>query len=313
MRLWIQAAMVVAGLAGGLAPAAAQTPFRPVATVNKSLITAYDVDQRARIIAALGAATGGPDELGNLALDQLIEDRLKLQAATDVGLEPTPEVIAAGVAEIAGQLGVSAPEFRDRLRGAGVSDQAIADLVTGQMLWREVVRERFRGRVELGEAEIDAEIALRAGGGLQSFRFTEIGLPFRDGGRTEAETRALADRLHRELSAGGDFEAAVATYSRAPSVPQGGDVGWVAEEDVPPPLLRQIAALPVGAVLPPQAVPGGLAILRLADRRVEGSEEAAADPLLRERVRRELIGQRLELLSQGLIQELRRDAMIELR
>lgn len=310
--LGIAGAALVLGLLSAV-PGGAQTPFRAVATVNESLITAYDVDQRARIIAALGGSQTDSEALGNAALDQLIDDRLKMQAAKRAGLEPTPEIITAGVSEVAGQLGTQPEVFVERLRSAGVSDGAIEDLVAGQMLWRELVRARFRGRIELGEAEIDAEIALAGGSAADSFRIQEIGLPARDGGRTEAETRELAERLYRELSAGGDFAAAVAQYSRAPSAQRGGEVGWVPAADMPPAIRSQVAQAAEGDVLPPQPVQGGFSILRVVARRGGPGADPAADPALRERVRREMTTQRLDLLSQGLIQELRRDAMIEVR
>ncbi len=312
MRHWPAAAIIgLALIAHGWGTALAQTPFRPVATVNKSLITAYDVDQRARILVALGAE-GTPAELGSVALDQLIEDRLKLEAATNAGFDATPEVVAEGLAQVSERLGVSAEEFQRRMNDAGISDQALEDLVTGQMLWRDVVRTRFLGRIELGEAQIDEELALRApGAGGTRYRFQEIGLPLSVQGRTPAETRALADELYRELSAGGDFTAAVRTYSRARSAEVDGDVGWVSAADLPPVLLRQVIDLPEGSVLPPQPVEQGITLLKLVAR--EDVAQAAADPELREQIRRDLLTERLDLLSQGLIQELRREAMIELR
>jgi peptidyl-prolyl cis-trans isomerase SurA len=313
----VQWAMLAAGLAmavGAGPQAGAQTPFRPVATVNESLITAFDVDQRARMMAMLGAQAESEQALASMALDRLIEDRLKLEAAEDVGLEPTSEIVEQGVATMAGQVGVSPQEFRARLAEQGITEQAITDMVASQMLWREVVRERFRGRIEFGEAEIDAEIALAAEGRASRLRLQEIGLPLEGSGRTPEETRALADRLYRELSAGGDFAAAVRRHSRAPSVENGGNVGWVDAADLPPRLASVLARVEPGAVAPPQEVQGGITLLRVLERERVAAEEAdPQDPELRERVRRELTSRRLELLAQGLIQELRRDAMIELR
>lgn len=298
--------------AGGAVPA--QTPFRPVATVNKSIITAYDVDQRARMMALLGARVENDQALGSLALDRLIEDRLKLQAAESAGLKPTAEVVAKGLDEFARQVGTDPATFRRRMAEAGVSEQALADMFGPQMLWRDYVTERFRGRIELGEAEIDAEIALAVRGQPVRFRVREIGLPFNDAGRSEAETRALADRLYRELSSGGDFAGAVRRYSRAPSAPRGGEVGWIVAADLPPQVLQVLTDVGPAGVTAPQPVPGGLSILQVTERETASvSGVDAADGALREQVRRELMLRRLDLLAQGLIQELRRDALIELR
>ncbi len=294
--------------------AAQTTPFRPVATVNEQLITAFDVEQRARLLALLGADASNPQQLGNRALDELIEDRLKIEAAKEIGLEATPEVIAAGLDEFARQVGVPAAELRAQAVGNGVTEQALDDMIAAQVLWREVVQQRFRGRIELGEAEIDAEIAFAETGRDLSFRLEEIGLPYAEGDRTREETRALAERLFRELSAGGDFDAAVAQYSRAPSAERGGEIGWVRAADLPPGLARTLAAVPEGGLAPPQPVGAGISLIRVAEKRAEGGQTLdPEDPELRERIRRDLMTRRVDLLAQGLIQELRRDAMIELR
>ena len=316
VAVWLAAALgaMPGPLPGGLAPAAAQTPFRPVATVNKSLITAFDIDQRARVLAMLGASAPSEQALASMALDALIEDRLKMEAARQAGLASSPEVIQTGLAAYAERFGTTPEAFRAGLESRGVTDQAIEDLMSSQMLWREVVNERFRGRIEVGEAEIDAEIALAARETVTRLRLQEIGLPIAGDGRTPEETRALAERLWRQLVAGADFAAAAREYSRAASAENGGQVGWIAAGDLPPQLASAVAAVEEGGIARPQEVQGGISILRVLEREFSGGGTVdPSDPELRERVRRELMTRRLELLSQGLIQELRRDAMIELR
>ncbi|MEL6219833.1 MAG: peptidylprolyl isomerase [Pseudomonadota bacterium] len=313
MRSALIAAILLVA-ASSVTPAAAQTPFRPVATVNKSLITAFDVDQRARILGLLGADTRDTQALGSLALDRLIEDRLKLEEATRAGLSATPEVVNTALREFTGNIGVAPDAFLDRAASAGISEQAVNDLVTAQVLWREVVQTRFRGRVEPGEAEIDAEIELAGRSRDVRLRLQEIGIPARDGNRTPEETRRFAEELFVALSAGADFDQAVREYSRAPSASRGGSLGWVEVAALPADLAQTLAAVPTGGVAPPRQVAAGFSILRVVER--ETSDPDAVDPQdpeLRDRVRAELARRRLDLLAQGLIQELRRDAMIEVR
>lgn len=311
MRLSVVALLTVMFLATG---AWAQTPFRPIATVNSSVITIYDLDQRMRLMSALGVEAPSTDVLREQALDLLIGDRLKLQAGKRAGLEVTPEIIDLGLQEYASRAGVTPDEFKSRIKRNGIDDQALEDLISPQIVWREVVRARFQSRIEPGEAEIDAEIALAAQNRNIIYRLQEIGLPFGDDGRDEAETRALADRLAVDLAAGGDFDAAVKRYSRAPSSRKGGDVGWVPGSKLPPELAAELARLSVGEIAPPQVVSGGVSILKLTDRRAQ--DGAAVDPndeALRNRVRTNLMNRRLERFAEGYIQELRRDALIELR
>jgi peptidyl-prolyl cis-trans isomerase SurA len=296
------------------APAPAQTMFRPVAIVNDSAITGFDLAQRAQILVALGFPTANPDALRAASLDRLIEDRLKLQEGARVGLSAGADSINAGIEEFALRAGISADEFRVAMSTQGVTEQALNDMVSAEIVWRELVLGRFRRRVEPGEAEIDAEIALAQQRSGVSYRIAEIGLPSSEEGRSEAETRELAEKLYTSLSQGGDFEAAVRTYSRSPSAASGGEVGWVSIARMPPGLADNLSELSPGQVGRPFPVTGGISILKLIEKRVDAADTIdASNPELRDRVRDRLSTRRTARLAEGLLQELRRDALIELR
>lgn len=315
--------LILLALCSGLAPSAGaqtpsdgvQTPFRPVAKVNDSIITAWEVDQRARILQLTGRPDADRDALANAALDALIRDRLKMQAGRKAGIEPDAEMIREGLSEMADRIGMSAENLRAALREEGVSDQAIDDMVGAQIVWRNVVRERFRSRVQPGEAEIDAEIALAGEQLVAAFRLSEIGLAETGAGRTPEETRALAARLVNELRGGAEFAGLVDRYSDAPSAREGGMIGWVPADQLPPEMRSELARMPEGGVTDPLDVQSGISILRLEARRERNAGDTidASDPGLRERVTRRLINQRLERLAQGLLQDLRRDALIRVQ
>ncbi|MEM6944053.1 MAG: peptidylprolyl isomerase, partial [Pseudomonadota bacterium] len=199
------------------------------------------------------------------------------------------------------------------MRNQGITTQAVDDFVAAGLVWNEVVRTRFASRIEPGEAEIDGEIALAGGAARSDYRIQEIGLAMTGDGRSEAETRALADRLRAELSEGGDFAAAARRFSSAPSAEQGGEVGWVSSGTLPAELNERLQRLAPGEISAPLPVPGGISLIRLIERRDQGGGGDSDDPQLRERVRRQIIREQSERLAEGLLQELRRDALIELR
>jgi peptidyl-prolyl cis-trans isomerase SurA len=310
MRLRVLIALAGLVLAAAQ-PAGAQTPFRPVALVNDSVITGFDLAQRALILSVLGYPADNPEQLRTEALDQLVEDKLKLQAGRQSGIEPTPEMIAAGLEEYAGRAGITPDEFRARLSARGVAGQALEDMVAAQVVWRDVIRTRFGDRLQPGEEEIEAQMG-QPGTGPTEYRVLEIGLPLTADGRSAAETRALAEELSTSLNGGGDFAEAVARYSEAPSAQRGGEIGWITTQAMPPDIAQALSRMEVGQVSPPLEVSGGLSILKLLDRR-SAQAAPAAGQRSREAVRDELINQRSGRLADGLLQEMRRDALIEVR
>ncbi|MGF1553991.1 MAG: peptidylprolyl isomerase [Paracoccaceae bacterium] len=296
-------------------PAAAQqTPFRPVATVNDGVITAFDVEQRVRLLRLLGAQAASADALRRLALQELVDDRLKVAAGAEAGLRPSEENIAEARAEVAAGLDLTTAELDALMANQGITDQAMDDFVAAEATWQSLVRTRFANRIEPGDAEIDNEIALVAGTGENDYRIQEIGLPLTEGERDAAAPRALAETIRAEATDRDAFAAAARRYSRAPSAEAGGDIGWVSGTTLPPELRERLAGAAPGEVVAPIAVPGGLSLVRLVDRRERSAIALdAEDPAFRERVRERIRENQGARLAEGLLQELRRDAIIEIR
>ena len=90
-------------------PAVAQeeNPFAPRVTVNGSVITNFEIAQRALFLRAL-RLPGDPEKE---AIRALIEDRLGQQAAKAAGVTVSAEDIAGGMTEFAARANLSAEEF----------------------------------------------------------------------------------------------------------------------------------------------------------------------------------------------------------
>ncbi|MGF1660064.1 MAG: peptidylprolyl isomerase [Rubrimonas sp.] len=259
-RLAVALTLALAALAG---PVGAQTAFAPVAVVNDLPITGYELEQRMRLLAFNGAPQG--PRLREIALDQLIEDRLKVEAAARGGL-PVDRVDKADLAaRFAQQRGTDPDALRASLARSGVAPESLEEALAADAVWRDLVRRRFGPRATATEAEIDQEIALAREGRVRSFRLAEIVIPNRPRGAQAAMAEAQA--LAAELRGGGDFAAAARRRSAAPSATRGGDIGWTPEANLPPAILSALDGVADGGIAGPVEVQGGVALLRLLERR----------------------------------------------
>src|SRR5688500_8781391 len=93
------------------------------AVVNDDVITFSDVVNRVQLYASSSAQKPPPEAMRRLEqqiLDRLIDEKLQMQEARDLGIEIADEQVKAAFAEIARQNGMGAEEFRSRLVAAGV-------------------------------------------------------------------------------------------------------------------------------------------------------------------------------------------------
>lgn len=288
-------------------PALAQgNPYAPAFYVNQGVITRYDIDQRMRLIDALGA--GG--DLRELAVQQLTEDRLKKQAAEALEIELPEGAIDAGLGEFASNRGLTPEDVERVLTARGIDRQTMNDFVESGLLWREVVVTRFRARAMPTEADLDAALEMRATSPREMLTLAEIALPFAE--RGEAETVALADDLYRRLAGGADFGALAQEYSRSATAPQGGRLEPVPASNLPPAFRSQVLLLSPGQVTRPVPISGGIAIIKLVSiQQVRPSQsEADESPEAREALRQQLFTERITSFGQGYLQELLADAII---
>ncbi|NIZ09865.1 peptidylprolyl isomerase [Pseudooceanicola sp. HF7] len=235
--------------------AAAAQSFSPVIRVNDEVITAYELDQRTRLLSVLGG-TGDPAEL---AREQLIDDRLKLAAARSAGINPGPDEVEAGMAEFAGRGGMGTEEFVAALAQAGVARETFRDFVTAGTAWRQVVQGRFGSKVQISEDEVDRAIETQSRPGGVSVLLSEIFIPLQP---DPARAEALAQQIS-QISTTGAFSEAAAQYSAAPTRTLGGRVDWMDLSTLPGPLQSTLMSMAPGDVTAPLPVEGAFALFQL--------------------------------------------------
>ncbi|WBU64164.1 peptidylprolyl isomerase [Paracoccus aerodenitrificans] len=264
MRQLLLSATVAVALGGSLgAPSAAQD-FSPVVYVNNSVVTQYEIQQRQRFSQVLNSPEQGVDA----AERALIEDRLRLDAARQIGVEVSDVGLEQGLAEFAGRAGLTTGEFIQVLERNGVERQAYRDFIRAGVAWREVVRQRIMPTVAVTDAELDQEMKRIVETPLiTQVLLSEMIIPA-PGGQEEAVMN-LAETLTRSIGSEGDFAAAARQYSATPSAGRGGRLEWMAVENMPPSLRPIILGLQPGQMTPPLTVPGAVVLFYLRDTRGE--------------------------------------------
>ena len=242
-------------LALGPVSASAQNLFAPVIRVNDSVVTAYELEQRERMLTVLNAP-GNPAEV---AREQLIDDRLRIQAAEAAGIIPTPEEVLDGMEEFAQRANLSRDEFIRALEGSGVSAQTFRDFVRAGLSWRLLVQSRFAGRVNLSEAEIDRAMGASGGSSVRVL-LSEIIMPAPP---PQAEAvRARAERIS-QITSEAEFSAQARQFSATATRGAGGRLPWQNLEDLPPVLCPLVLALAPGEVTDPLPIPNAIALFQL--------------------------------------------------
>jgi|GEM_PF-2112641 len=268
--LFFGAALAIVMATTAPAPVLAQD-FSPAVVVNDQIITGYDIDQRRRLLAA----AGGGDVSREDAADELINDLLRLQAASRAGIDPTKADIDAGFADLSRSQGRDPAAMRQYFRSQGISDRHLDNQVKAEVAWRELIPRTYMPRIRVSDAEIDEmrDTTSAAAPTEPEFLISEIRLPVGAGGQQAALAEAAA--IVRQLQTGStSFGDLARQRSSSETAPTGGDAGWVGLSTMSPAMRQVVSVMTKDRVSAPFVDGNEVAIIGVRDTRVPAGAAA---------------------------------------
>ncbi|MCP5086067.1 MAG: hypothetical protein GY952_04600 [Rhodobacteraceae bacterium] len=298
MKTWFFALIAVLAAIASASWAQSGNPYGVAVQVNDRVITNFEISQRVLLLRAFGSS----GDLEGQAQKQLIDERLRVQAAENLGLSVTEGEIESGISEFAARGKLTGEQLIAYIGARGAAPESMRDFVRSGMLWRGVVQSKFAAKANVTDAELDTTLNLSTGQEQESVLISEIQLPL--GERGDARTLELARELSNTLKSEAAFSAAARRYSRAPSRGRGGRLDWIPVANLPPQLAGQIMALQPGEVTAPVTLAQTVGLFQLRGVRTEkGTEETPVSisytqvPIPASRERSRQVKEALELVS----------------
>jgi peptidyl-prolyl cis-trans isomerase SurA len=284
--------LAVAAALGACGPAAAQTPAPAqgsvpasentlglAASVNQTIISNYDLDQRTALLVATSGIHPSKDELPQLraqVLRSLEDETLEMQEAEKRRISASPAEVEKALQNIAVDNKISSEQLLATIGQAGVTPATFINQLRSQIIWQKLVAARYGADVRVSEQQIDEAMArLKRGADKPQFLVSEIYLAV-DKPEDETSVRASAERIAQQTKQGVAFQTIAGQFSQSPSATTGGDIGWVLEGQLPDELDHALLGLKPGQIAGPIRAEGGYYILLLRDRLAPAGSIAAA-------------------------------------
>ncbi len=247
-------------------------PDRRTATaiVNGFVITGTDIDQRVALVTAASDAAISDEEMLRLrvqVLRNLIDETLKIQAATAAELEVKREEVEQTYQQLAAQNFAGEPKKMDEyLASIGSSPASLKRQIEGEAAWENLLRRNIIPFVNVSADEVnDVLTRMNEAKGTDEYRLGEIFLSATTENRAAVLTNAQA--IVQQLQQGGSFVAYARQFSEATTAVVGGDLGWVRLGQLPPQLAAAARTMGPGQLQGPIEIPGGFSILYLINKR----------------------------------------------
>ncbi len=152
LRRWLIAALLLA--AGCAAPSLAQAQV--VVVANGSPITAYDIEQRTKLIEQSSHKKPTRQEV----IQDLIDDRIKIDKAKSYGLIIGDDDVNQAFEGMAQRQHITPQQFSQFLNRSGISPDTVKARIRAELTWGQLIRGKFNTALQVGES--DVAVAMRA-------------------------------------------------------------------------------------------------------------------------------------------------------
>ncbi len=282
VALGVLATGALAALTAAPAPAAAQQVQRIAAVVNDQVISLYDLMARLELAirsSELPDTQETRQRLVPTVLQQLIDDRLKMQEAERLRITVTEEDLRGARSQIERNNKMPPGTLNRFLAQPGIDENSFNAQLRAEIAWIKVAQTHLRRTVSVEPEEIDAVLdSLRRTLGKPERLLAEIVLSVESPDQ-EDQVRSVAERLRSELLQGAPFQAVARQFSSAPTAGSGGDLGWVVEGALDPSIEAALEPLSAGQITAPIRTATGYHVMLLRERRNLSNTPASEVPL----------------------------------
>ncbi|MBT4889776.1 MAG: hypothetical protein HON65_09510, partial [Rhodospirillales bacterium] len=263
-------------------PANAQETLRIAAVVNEGAISAYDLLARIRLIVTMSRLPKTKETINRLKGDTLrvlIDENLKLQEAETRGFNTTQEEIEAAIALIEQRNKMSPGQLPSILNSSGIDIETLLQQIRSSILWPKVVMSKYASTVDVSDAEVDSAVAkAEAAQELPVFLISEIIIPLENVAQHQ-EAEKQVQRLINNIQQGADFAALARSFSQSPSSKNGGDAGWIRQDQLPNEIISVISGMRPGQISQPIRLETSIALIHLRDYKANSRKQMESPTL----------------------------------
>ena len=215
--------------------------FSPAIKVNNVFISKYEVNERKKLLIALGASKSNAKKI---AQQNLIDETLQKLHAKAIGVKVLPNQVEEVLNNFIAVRSLTKKSLKINLNKLNASFNELKDYLEANVLMRNIINNTFYSRMNLDDFDFSlfrpsASISIPT-----QLNISEIVIPFSVRGKEN--TIKLGERIIKDLKNGKEFNKLAKRFSKASTSKKGGLIGFVALDSLPDPLREILVKLKSG-------------------------------------------------------------------
>jgi peptidyl-prolyl cis-trans isomerase SurA len=287
---------------------AAVVPTAAVAQVvvvaNGSPITAYDIEQRTKLMATSTHKTPARQEV----IQELIDDRIKIAKAKSYGFEIGDAEVEEAYNNMAKAQHVTTAQFSQMIERSGIAPSTIKARIRAELTWTQLVRGKFSSSLQVGDSDVSNALRSRNEADTDAVGYIYTLYPIMVLVPQGSPPAAIESKRRDAESLRGRFASCKEglPFARALRDVAVREPLTRSSSDLPEQLRAVLAETPVGHLTAPDVTGQGLQMFALCDKK-----ESKTDSPLKRETRQQLFAKRYDAEAKRYLDEIRKQAMIE--
>lgn len=307
-------------LAGVLscAKARAEMVDRIVANVNGEIILYSELRQQIKVLEKNMPMLSVTDpakkaQVEHDVLTQMIRQKLADMEAERLKVTVTSSEVDVRVQQILEQSHSSMAQLEVNLKANGQTLDKFRTQIKKDMERERLVERVCNSKVLISDKQVEAFLSGERGEAASTSQKVHLGLivlPVGDKYGKPEEAEKTGREILDKLKGGADFRSLAKQYSKGPAAQEGGDVGYLAGDELAPFIGQGIRNLRKDQVSGLVQGPGGYYIIKLFD--IDSKKISKTDSALHEKVRKNLYEQEVNRKFEEWVHDLESKAFIHI-
>ncbi len=307
--LLLLATLLAGGLSAQRANAKVRWLDRIVAIAGQEAITQNELEKEKQLILqqlrARKARIPEGEALDRQILERLILKRLQLQAAKRAGIRIDDQTLEKALVKIAGDNGMSLPQFRKALEKEGLNYVDFRNNIRDELTISALHERQINRRVNVSEQEVEDLIDANlkdASNKEYSLSHILVAVPAGASPAQVEKARKKIEALRQRILLGDDFAQVAIANSNGQHALEGGKLGWRKASQLPSIFANVVKNLKPGEVSEPIRSPSGFHLVKVNEIRGGGQAAHSVETLARHILIKSEDGeQRLEKIRQRIL------------
>ena len=277
------------------------------AVVNDEIISTRDLQNRVNLFLMTTRIPLNPQTKNMIfgrVLNNAIEEKLKLQAATKEGITISPKELATSIQQFEKNNNISNGELKKILAQNKVDMDTFESQMKADMAWVRLVRRKMYSDAQVTQKELEKAMAdAKTDLSTPKYFVSEIYIRKKDA----KDLSVLVNNLRQDPR----FELYAMQFSQSPTAANGGRLGWLNKGKLPEVIEKKLDKMHEGEISDPILYGEGYYIVRL-DKTFDPKVDKPQMPTQND-MKKFLENQKMEEFSKKYLQDLHQKAVIELR